>query len=177
MHPDPDELLTLLSTRTEFEAEVIVRALESNGIPARSFATSATTLGWMAVDPRPVKVVVRRADLHRARLAVDQNRTDSIDLEWEDLDVGAPERESEGAISAAWLRRWGRAEVSAFLLVVLGVASFPFFAWWFGATLVAAGLILMGVVAMAYPVRQQETRERARSRNTPPTVDNPREPF
>jgi len=164
MPKDPDVLVELLSTRTEFEAEVIVQKLEDSGVPARSFATSATTLGWMAVDPRPVRVVVRRRDLDRARKALQRARTDSIDIDWSELDPGRREPDAAPSKPSAWLRRWGRAEVGAFLLVLVGVFSFPVFAWWFGATLVACGLMLMGVLAMAPPLRGREAAQRASMR-------------
>lgn len=84
---DPDELATLITTRYGFEAHVIVAVLQEAGIDARAFDAIQTSLplggGFTAVP-----VQVRRGDLARAKEALKSNLSDSIDLDWEQVDVG-----------------------------------------------------------------------------------------
>lgn len=88
MTADPDILVTLTTARTEFEGANLVNVLQAAGIPARVFATTANTMQWEAGYTDPIKVQVRRADLTRAAEAIRRNRQDSVDLDWDEIDVG-----------------------------------------------------------------------------------------
>ncbi len=85
--PDPHELATLITTHPALEAHVIVAVLQAAGIDARAFDAIQTSLplggGFMGVP-----VQVRRGDLARAKEALKSNLSDSIDLDWEQVDVG-----------------------------------------------------------------------------------------
>ena len=65
--------------------------LRENGIEAFVFDTAAQTLQWDA--PRiinPYLVHVQRADLERAQQMIRSNREESVDLDWDEVDVGEP---------------------------------------------------------------------------------------
>lgn len=87
---DPDILVDLTTARTAFEAEAIANALESRGIPARAFTLAGTMLQWDIAGTQPMRIQVRRRDLERARQALHDVRQDSIDIDWSEVDVGAP---------------------------------------------------------------------------------------
>ena len=86
----PDDLVTLTTKPTEFEANILVAVLREAGIEAFAFGTSAAML---ELSPRitPAYVQVRQADLERAREALKQNVADSVDLDWDEVDVGVRE--------------------------------------------------------------------------------------
>ncbi len=87
--PYSGDLVELASYDTEFEAETVVQALRAQGLAAVS--GGGTLAGqWVAVGKVYVQVMVRRADLERARLALRAVRAESVDLDWQDVDVGDP---------------------------------------------------------------------------------------
>lgn len=84
---DPDGLVTVTTTDTEFQAGILVAVLEDVGIKAFSFGAVA------AMEPygkrlMPVVVQVRREDFEKAKAALVQNVADSVDLDWDEVDVG-----------------------------------------------------------------------------------------
>ncbi len=90
--PNPDDLATVTSVPTEFEAHTIVAVLREAGIEAFAFGTLQGRLPLVGVFAS-VPVQVRQSDLQRARLALRQNVADSVDLDWDQVDVG--ERKDE----------------------------------------------------------------------------------
>jgi hypothetical protein len=127
MGDDPDILVTLTTARTEFEGSNIVAALEARGIPARVYGLAGTALGWEIASTDPICVVVRRADLAAARAALSLARDESVDIDWNDVDVGEPvdetvHRGSEApAESPGAQLRW--LVVVALVLVLLAVSA------------------------------------------------------
>jgi hypothetical protein len=89
MPKDPDILVDLTTARTDFEAEVIVQALEGQGIPARAFTTAGAMLQWEVAMTQPMRIAVRRRDLDAARSALRAIRADSVDIDWDEIDTGA----------------------------------------------------------------------------------------
>ncbi len=89
---NPENLVTVTSTPTEFEAHTIVAVLREEGIEAFAFGTFGGSLPLGGVFTS-VPVQVRQSDLQRARLALRQNVADSVDLDWDEVDVG--ERKDE----------------------------------------------------------------------------------
>jgi len=84
---DPDQLVVLTATRTEFEASTIAAALEDNGIQARVFTGAANMLlGPNIIDN--VKVMVRASDRERAAAQLRAIKQDSVDIDWSEVDVG-----------------------------------------------------------------------------------------
>ncbi|MHC4448284.1 MAG: putative signal transducing protein [Planctomycetota bacterium] len=84
---EPDELATLITTRHAFEAHVIVAVLQDAGIYARAFDAVESSLPLGSSFTR-VPVQVRRVDLDRAKETLKSNLSDSIDLDWDQVDVG-----------------------------------------------------------------------------------------
>lgn len=84
---DSDELVTLLTRPTEFEAHSIVIVLRDAGIDA--FAMGSLH-GSLPLSQRQfsVPVQVRRTDVERATEVLKQNVADSVDLDWDQVDVG-----------------------------------------------------------------------------------------
>lgn len=103
MASDPDQLVLLTSTRTEFEARALAASLEAEGIQASVFAAASMGLQWEGGISNAVKVMVRRADLEPALEALRQSRVNSRGIDWVNVDVGeleegstpAPEAQSE----------------------------------------------------------------------------------
>ena len=85
----PDDLVTLVTKSTEFEAHAKVAVLQDAGIQAFAFGNVHAAYPLTLSAPLAgVPVQVRRADLERARLVLEQNRSDSVDLDWDEIDVG-----------------------------------------------------------------------------------------
>lgn len=85
MPKDPLQLVDLTTCRTDFEAEVLVHALESEGIPAKAFSAAASALQWEIATSQPIRVQVRRKDLERAHLALARVKQESVDFDWSEL--------------------------------------------------------------------------------------------
>lgn len=83
----PDDLVTLTTRPTEFEAEAVVAVLAEAGIEAVAFGAIRTALP-LSDKITPVPVQVRLRDLEAARAALKQNVADSVDLDWDEVDVG-----------------------------------------------------------------------------------------
>ncbi len=127
MPEDPDMLVTLTTARTEFEGANLVNVLQAAGIPARVFAASANTMQWEAGYTDPIKVQVRRRDMQRAADELRRNRQDSVDLDWDDVDVGqiegmAPEARPNFSFAVQRARRKRRAMMAGigFSLITCG---------------------------------------------------------
>lgn len=89
MTTDPNNPEILVRVSTEAEAAAIVTELAAGGIEAS--ATGGFTAGFRAEAPGEVSVVVRQADLAKAKqtlAGLDENQTD---IDWSQVDVGAPE--------------------------------------------------------------------------------------
>jgi hypothetical protein len=97
MAPSGDELVTLTTARTELEGSLLRAVLADADIPAFVFATAAATVQWEGGYTDPIKVQVRAKDVERARAALAKNRQDSVDLDWNEVDVGEMESMSEEA--------------------------------------------------------------------------------
>jgi hypothetical protein len=70
--PDPNSPQLLTTALTEQEAALMVNHLETLGIKADIWGTSGLA-GWPDV-PRDIRIVVRQADLDRAREALERVR-------------------------------------------------------------------------------------------------------
>jgi len=96
----PDDLVTLVAKPSEFEAHALVAVLREAGIEAFAFGAMRAALPF-SERLTPVPVQVRQVDLERAQAALKQNVADSMDLDWDDVDVGErlddlPLKRSEG---------------------------------------------------------------------------------
>jgi hypothetical protein len=86
---DPDELATLLKAHTPFEAHTLAAVLAEAGIEAFVFDSAYAGFGISLVPGRGgVPIQVRRGELEQARRIIRENASDSIDIDWTDVDVG-----------------------------------------------------------------------------------------
>lgn len=127
MSEDPDSLVTLLTADSQFAAHTIVAVLEDAGIEAVAFDATAAGLGLgISSGMIGVPVQVRRADLERARIALDQNASDSIDVDWNAVDVGqlseAPAKDTALTRTMFGLGRWWIFGVALFVLAIILLA-------------------------------------------------------
>ncbi len=128
MSEDPDTLVDLTTTGSEFESSVIVESLKARDIPAFTFSNAGMTLQWEVAASLPFRVSVRRKDVELAREVLRAVQADSIDIDWSQVDVGSgPEAaEAKDEISAVrssrfgrWLSDWGALIVMAGIILVI----------------------------------------------------------
>ena len=89
-HEHDDDLVTLTTRATEFEAQTLVAVLQEAGINAFAFG-AIPAMEPLGQRLTPAVVQVRRADLQLAQAALNQNVADSVDLDWNEVDVGESE--------------------------------------------------------------------------------------
>ncbi|MDY7109177.1 MAG: DUF2007 domain-containing protein [Planctomycetota bacterium] len=88
-HRDPDELATLLRAHTPFEAHTLAAVLADAGIEAFVFDSAYAGFGLSLVPGKGgVPLQVRRGDVEQARRVIRENASDSIDIDWAEVDVG-----------------------------------------------------------------------------------------
>lgn len=125
MDHHPETLAELTTAANEGEAAVIRATLSAQGIESWQHTANSVMLGvWGASGFNPTTVRVRESDLPRAREALDSARRDSIDLDWNEVDVGEPEDALASRIAARGRNHAGASSggVSRSLLLVwLGV--------------------------------------------------------
>ena len=88
---DPQHLETLLVATSEFAANAIVVVLADAGIEARAFGTIQGGLGFALGHHQAgwgTPVQVRACDLQKARQVLDQARRDSVDINWDEVELG-----------------------------------------------------------------------------------------
>lgn len=124
MPEDPDDLVMLTSAASELQAGLWISVLESHGIRAFSPGSAATNLRWEIAATDPHRLYVRRADAERAREVLDSQKSDSIDIDWNDVDVGAPEDATESETGPAP----GNSSRTA-IVVVIGAIAVGVFIW------------------------------------------------
>ena len=91
---DDDHLETLLVATSEFAANAIVVVLADAGIDACAFGMIQGGLGFPLghhLTGWGTPVQVRASDLENARRALDQARRDSLDIDWDSVELGEPE--------------------------------------------------------------------------------------
>lgn len=90
MPQDPEGLVELTTARTEFEAETIAETLRAEGIPTEVFGLSSRVAQWELGVNTDQRIMVRRQDVLRATEILKANQADSVDLDWDEVDVGKP---------------------------------------------------------------------------------------
>jgi hypothetical protein len=90
MSNDPHNPVVLTTVTSDIEAAAIVTALDAHGIKATT--TGGYTAGFRAEAPGVISVVVRHADLERARgILANVASDDESGIDWTNVDVGEPE--------------------------------------------------------------------------------------
>jgi hypothetical protein len=87
---DPDDLVTIITTETEFEAQTLALVLRNAGIEAVTFGSSFSALPVQQHWNR-VPLQVRRRDAERARARLIVVKQESIDIDWDSVDIGERE--------------------------------------------------------------------------------------
>ena len=88
-----NDLAVVVITETEFEAQTKAAVLRGEGIETMVTVNAPSWTGRMSISPtaRGASVLVRREDLERARRLLDETLSDSVDLDWDEVDVGERE--------------------------------------------------------------------------------------
>jgi len=95
----PNDLEPAIDAVNPAEAHMIAAVLRENGIEAFVFDTAAQALLGDAQNLiSPFMVHVQRKDIERAQSIIRSNRDDSIDLDWDEIDVG--EMDDDGCLNA-----------------------------------------------------------------------------
>jgi hypothetical protein len=89
MPVDPNNPEVLTSVCTDVEAAAIVSALAALGVEAST--TGGYTAGFRAEAPGRVNVIVKYADLGRAKNALAEIERNRPEVDWSQVDVGEPE--------------------------------------------------------------------------------------
>lgn len=123
---NPDDLVEVASAATEFEASVIAAALSAEGIESRVFVSTEAVLGvgMLTLGAQPVRVMARASDADRARAALERNREESVDLDWDSVDVGARIEQAPTETDPARIKRTlGLLAVMLLVLVLIGIGA------------------------------------------------------
>ncbi len=89
MSTDPNNPEVVTSVRSDIEAVSIVSALSACGIEATT--TGSYTAGFRAEAPGYINVIVKYADLDRAKQVLAEIEQDQPDFDWSQVDVGEPD--------------------------------------------------------------------------------------
>jgi len=86
MSSDKD-LVTLIAPQSEFEANILAIVLRDHGIDAHVFSSAHLGMGIpLSHGTYGVPLQVQQKDLVKAREVLLNNRRDSIDIAWDELD-------------------------------------------------------------------------------------------
>ena len=81
-----EDLVTIITPPTEFEANVLAIVLKDNGIDAFVFATPTIGIGVpLSGGMIGVPLQVARDDVERAKQILLENKRHSIDIDWDEL--------------------------------------------------------------------------------------------
>ncbi len=88
-----DDLEPIAETKTEFEAQTKAAILRAEGIDCCVVHNAPSWTGQMSLSPtaRGAFVLVKRQDADQARKILEQRIDDSVDLDWDEVDVGERE--------------------------------------------------------------------------------------
>lgn len=86
-----DDLVELTTRPNELDAGLVCEVLRSGGIEATMRAASGIALGVFGASSfNPVSVLVRRDMVDEANRLLSENKQASVDIDWEEVDVGEP---------------------------------------------------------------------------------------
>ena len=85
-----DEPAVVVRVPSEFEAHTIAAILHESGIEATVVPGAPAWTGQMPISPTAPgsAVVVPSTDLQRAQTVLRESEQDSVDLDWDEVDVG-----------------------------------------------------------------------------------------
>ena len=144
--PDPESLVELRRCANEFKAGIVRSVLDDAGIESIVGPTEKTLPGVFGLTGfREAVVLVRREDLARAQAALDAKRRESVDLDWNEIDVGEPADSLARRIAESGRERpgwWRSGWRAAVLLFIISMVVLPFSAA--AAWVVALAAIIAG---------------------------------
>ncbi len=83
-----EDLVTIVTPPTEFEANVLAIVLKDNGIEAFVFATPTIGIGVpLSGGMHGVPLQVARDDVEKAKQILLENKRHSIDIDWDELNA------------------------------------------------------------------------------------------
>lgn len=102
-YEDPGESVVFASMPTAFEADTITMKLRNAGINAQTVDV-ATAMTFAGTGVGGARVLVRRADLERARRLIHEIEQESASIDWDAEDVGSEQDAPDAPLSrrAAW---------------------------------------------------------------------------
>lgn len=98
-HNDPDDpLVHAVLAESEFAAQTKAALLQDEGIDAYVFAGAQSWTGGLplGLSTDGVPVWVRKSNLEQAKNILTQRIADSVDLDWDEVDVGEMEPADTG---------------------------------------------------------------------------------
>ncbi len=121
---EQSDLARAARTATEFEAHAKAAVLHEEGIDAKVICDSPTWTGQISLGHNEynASVWVRREDLEAAEQLLKQTIADSVDIDWDDVNVGQPEEESSGEYSQSMPATAKFAFIVTLIVVLLGLA-------------------------------------------------------
>lgn len=82
-----DDLVTIVTPQTEFEANILAIVLRDHGIDAFVFASAGLALGVnLSGGTVGVPVQVKRDELAKAKQILIENKRHSVDIDWDELE-------------------------------------------------------------------------------------------
>ncbi len=126
--PRPNDMAVVATTATEFEAQTKAAVLRSEGIDCTVTRNAPSWTGHVSISPTAwgATVWVRRHDLQSALGVLHQAIADSVDLDWDEVDVG--EREDDLPLRPVgqmpWLAKVAFAVAAALILLTVLLALF-----------------------------------------------------
>ncbi|MHC5008738.1 MAG: hypothetical protein ACYTGF_15410 [Planctomycetota bacterium] len=110
--------LTVVATAdSEFEAETKAEVLRARGLKVMVAGNAPSWTGGLSISPtaRGASVLVHRDDLERATELLKQVIADSVDIDWDEVDVGQREDDLP-------LQKVGRMPIPAMVSFAVAVA-------------------------------------------------------
>ena len=150
MARSPTTLIPIADAIGPAAAHAIASALRDAGIEAFVFDTAKATLQWEA--PRviaPYQVHVARVDAEAAHAVIQTTREESIDIDWNEVDLGQPEDPTSAALSRSNLATWNpdsARHARPRRDRVFGLTKFGIIAWIFGSAAAAIATAVYTIV-------------------------------
>ncbi len=93
MNHGASDLAAVAETAGDFEAQAKAAILRAGGIEAMVVSNSGSWSSYLRLSPSGIgaTVLVRREDRDRARALLRETIADSVDLDWDQVDVGERE--------------------------------------------------------------------------------------
>lgn len=86
-----DELVELMTCEGEMQAALVQAVLEGEGVESWRVPSAVRPDGlFVGSGINPTTVRVRRSSVEAARAALERRREESVDLDWDSVDVGEP---------------------------------------------------------------------------------------